>query len=113
MLVEGDEYENDDLNARSDNARSYQGAMSVITEYETIIQRQKRNILSVGYRKGGCVFKRFKHSKRFLDRVKQLGISISTISFKMNLIKLLDKFPSSKKFSWYKDCTKSTREISK
>ena len=46
---------------------------------------QKRNILSVGYVQG-CVFKRFKGYIKFLDMVKQLGISMSTIGFKMNLI---------------------------
>ena len=54
-------------------------------EYITIMQRQKRNILSVGYIQG-CVFKRFKGCIKFLDKVKQLGISMSTIGFKMNLI---------------------------
>ena len=49
------------------------------------MKRQNRNILSVGYIQG-CVFKRFKGYIKFLDMVKQLGISMSTIDFKMNLI---------------------------
>lgn len=48
-LVDGDEWENDDLNKIAGNARSYQNVIPVIKEYETIIQRQKRNIVNVAY----------------------------------------------------------------
>ena len=41
--MEGEEYENNDLNGRADNARSYQDAIPIIKECETIIQRQKKD----------------------------------------------------------------------
>ena len=43
-LVEGEEYKNIDLNNRTDNSKSYQDAMPVIQKYETIIQRDKKEI---------------------------------------------------------------------
>ena len=47
--MEGEECENDALNGRVANARSYQDAIRIIKYCETIIQRQKRNILSGVY----------------------------------------------------------------
>ena len=43
-LVESEEYKNDYLNDRANNARSNQNAILVIKEYKSIIERQKRNI---------------------------------------------------------------------
>ena len=43
-LVEGEEYKNIDLNNRTDNSKSYQDDMPVIQKYETIIQRDKKEI---------------------------------------------------------------------
>lgn len=94
--MEGEEYENNDLNCRADNARSYQDAILIIKECETIIQRQKKDHISTVYRQG-CIFNRFKDSNKFLKIMKKSGISISTIHFKMNLMKILHKFPKLKK----------------
>lgn len=46
-LVEDEEYENDDLNNKTDNAKSYQDTIAIIKEYETITQRPNRNIESL------------------------------------------------------------------
>lgn len=46
-FVEGEEYENDNLNNRVDNAKIYQDALLIIQEFEKIIKRQKRNKLSL------------------------------------------------------------------
>lgn len=78
------------------------------------IQRQKQNILCLAYRQG-CVFKRFKDCNDFLDMVKELGISRSTIDFKMNLIKLLDKFLRLRKWSllldFFKEYAENIKEV--
>lgn len=44
-----------------------------------------------------CVFKKFKDINDFLDMAKELGISRSTINFKINLTKLLDEYSRLKK----------------
>lgn len=46
-FVEGEEYENDNLNNRADNAKIYQDALLIIQEFEKIIKRQKINKLSL------------------------------------------------------------------
>ena len=43
--------------------------------------------------------KRIKDSERFADMLKELGVSRSTVSFKSNLLKLLEKYPKLKKSS--------------
>ena len=60
--MEGDECENDGLNGGVANAKSYQEELPIIKEQETIIQRHKRDMLSVAYRQG-CAFKEFKEFK--------------------------------------------------
>ena len=95
-LVVGDDYQNDGLNIRTANARSYQDAIPIINEYESIIQRQKRNILSVVYRQR-LIFKRFKDSSHFLEVIKKSEISILTINFTTDFTNMIDKFPRLRK----------------
>ena len=47
----------------------------------------------------GKFLKRIKDSERFPDMLKELGVSRSTVSFKSNLLKLLEKYPKLKKSS--------------
>lgn len=65
-LVDGKEYKNDELNVSISNVKSYQDAIQITEEYETIMQRQKRNIQSLLHRQG-CMFERFKDCNDFLD----------------------------------------------
>ena len=94
LLVEDEEYENN-LNNRANNAKRHQDTIPVIQEHETIIWRQKGNISRLIYRPG-CKFKRFRDSNEFLNLLRNLGITRLIIYFKMNLIKLLHKFPGLK-----------------
>ena len=114
--MEGDECENDGLNRGATNAKSYQEAQPTIKEYETIIQRHKRDMLSVACRQG-CVFKEFKESNEFLDTRKKSRISISTINFKANLTNILVEFPKLKKSSlslhFFKNYFKTIKETCK
>ena len=69
----------------------------------------------------GCVFKIFRANNNFLDMVKEIGISRSTINSKINLLKLLSfknwKFPRLKKLSLqlhiFKKYIKSIQETCK
>ena len=40
----------------------------------------------------GKVFKIFKEKKKFIEMVKQFKINKSTITFKINVLKLIDKY---------------------
>ena len=41
--------------------------------------------------KQGKVFKKFKENRKFIEMVKQFGVSKSTIIFKINIVKLINK----------------------
>ena len=86
-MVQAQKYENTDLKNTAEKAKRYQDAILIIQEYETIIQRQKRNMLSLAYSQG-FIFKHIQDSIDFLDMVKELRISRLTTNFKINLIKL-------------------------
>ena len=84
-------YGNDELNNRADNLTNYEEATPVIREYKTIIRSQKKGILNVVYIKG-FFFKKFKEPTKFVETVTEIDVSKSTISFEINLIKILDKY---------------------
>ena len=42
--MEGKKYESEELNSRANNAKCY---IVIIQQYETILKRQKRNILKI------------------------------------------------------------------
>ena len=89
----------EEWNGRVDNEKRCQDAIPIIQEYETILQRQKRNIKIALYRQG-CVFQR---QRWFFREGERLGISKSTVTFKINLVKFLNKFPKLQKSSLQKN----------
>ena len=62
------------------------------------------------------IFEKFKMNESFIDEVKQLGISKSTILFKISIVKLVNKYPRMKKSSlslqFLKNNFKIIKEIS-
>ena len=58
--MEDKRYKNDELNNKAGNAKCYQDAISIIKVYETILQRQIRNILMCPTYRQGCAFNKFK-----------------------------------------------------
>lgn len=85
-MAEGKLFQNNELNYRADNAKSYQGTISIIKEYETSMQRQ--NILK--YTDSPIQTKGVYLKDSKVVMAKDVGISRSTINFKMNLIRFLD-----------------------
>ena len=94
-FLEGDRYENDELNEKADEVKNYEKVISIVKEYETTIKTQKKIILNAVHSQGR-VLKKFIDSDKFLDMVKELGVSKSTIYFKINVIKKLNKYPKLK-----------------
>ena len=64
--------------------------MDIIKEYEYIIKTNKMNIIFFVYQQG---FRKFKEKKRFKSLVGQFKITKGTIILKMNIVKLVDKYP--------------------
>ena len=70
----------------------------VIREFEKIIKSKKRNIVWLAYQQGK-VFEKFKESTKFIEMIKQFRVGRSTIIFKINIVKLINKHPKIKNFS--------------
>ena len=87
-----DEINKEELSARADNVKNCQEVVKIIKECENIIKKNKKNIIRFAYEQGK-IFKKFKKNAKFKDLVKQFGINKSTIIFKINIVKLADKYP--------------------
>ena len=70
----------------------------VIREFEKIIKSKKRNIVWLAYQQGK-VFEKFKESTKFIEMIKQFRVGRSTIIFKINIVKLINKHPKIKNSS--------------
>ena len=95
-IAKGDGYENEELNQKADSVRNHEKTKTKVKEYEAIIKAQKKHILNAAYRLGS-VFKRFQESHKFTDMVKEPWVSKSAIYFKINLTKIMNKYPKIKK----------------
>ena len=67
-------------------------------QYEKYLQNEKRKVINIAHNQGYILHK-FKESEEFFDTlIKSLKMSKSTITFKINLYKLLNKIPFTKTF---------------
>ena len=87
-----DEINKEELSARADNVKNCQEVVKIIKECENIIKKNKKNIIRFACEQGK-IFKKFKENAKFKDLVEQFGINRSTIIFKINIVKLADKYP--------------------
>lgn len=63
----------------------------MVKEYEVVIRSRKKGTLKIAFRKGR-ILKHFKESKGFVEIIKKLRVSRSTVYFKINLLKILEKY---------------------
>ena len=80
----------EDFNARANKVEGYEKAMNIIKEYEDITKKtQKEHNIS-------CIFKvlrKFKESRKFKSLVERFKTTKGTIICKINIVKLIDKYP--------------------
>ena len=80
-----------------------------------MIKTNKKNIIRFTYE--GKIFQKFKEDTTFKNLVEQFGINRSTIIFKINIVKLADKYPkmltSSVTLNFLKSYYKDTKSICK
>ena len=109
------ETETEELNQKADKAEKPEDAAAVMQAYEDI-RTKKKNIISIAYPQGK-VFKRFKDKKKFIKLVMEFKVHKSTIIFKTNIFKLIDKHPKLMKLSttlgFLKNCYKDIEHICK
>ena len=82
----------DKLNAKVDKVEKPENAAAIIKQYEDIIRTKKKNIKSIVYHQGK-VFKRLNNKEKFINLVNEFEVHKSTIIFKVNIVKLIDKHP--------------------
>ena len=71
-------------------------AADLIRKYEEILRTKRQGIFSVAYHQGK-VFSRFQEKEKFVRLVADFGVHKGTITFKINVFRLLDKYPRLKK----------------
>ena len=92
-LVHNENIDTADLNERANivEVESYGKAMDIIKEYKDIIKENKKNITFFAYQQDKSFWK-FKENRKFKSLVEQFKITKGKIIFKMNLVKLVDKY---------------------
>ena len=119
-IVNHDIIETQELNEKADRLEIPEDAAAVIKQYEDIIRTKKKNIISIAYHQGK-VFKRFKDEEEFIRLVNEFKVHRSTIIFKINIFKLIGKYPKLMKSSiglgflknYFKDIKQICEENSK
>ena len=82
----------EELIMSADRVKDCQEALKILKEYEDIIKITKRNIICFACQQNK-VFRKFKENRKFKNLAEQSKITRSTIIFKINVVKLFDKYP--------------------
>ena len=69
---------------------------AVIREFEEIIKSKKINTVWLACQQGK-VFENFKENAKFIEMAEQFEVSKSTITFEINIVKIIVKHPKIKK----------------
>ena len=105
-----------DLNEQANKVEGYDEAMNIIKEYEDIIKTKKKNIIFFAYKQGKN-FRKFKENRELQSLVERFKITKGTIIFKINIVKLIDKYPqmmtSTKTLNFLKSYYKDIKNICK
>ena len=91
-IINNDIIETEELNEKADKAEKPVDVAEIIKQYEDIIRTKKENTTSIVYHQGKC-FKRFKGKEKFIKLVSEFKVHKSTIIFKINVFKLIEKHP--------------------
>ena len=67
-------------------------AAAVVKQYEDIIRTKKNGIISIAFHQVN-VFKMFKDKEKFIRLVNVCKVHKSAIIFKINIFKLIGKYP--------------------
>ena len=82
----------EELIMSADRVKDCQEALKILKEYEDIIKITTRNIICFVCQQNK-VFRKFKGNRKFKNLAEQSKITRSTIIFKINVVKLFDKYP--------------------
>ena len=106
--------ETEELNEKAEKVEKPENAADIIKKYEEILRTKRKGIISVVYHQGK-VFSRFREKKKFVRLVANFKIHKNTIIFKINVFKLIQKYPrlikSSVTLSFMKNYFKDTKQV--
>ena len=115
-LVNKDIVETEELNKQAGIVDKLEDAADLIKKNENVLRTKRKCIISVAYHQGK-VFSRFREKERFVRLVADFGVHKGTIIFKINVFRLLDKYPRLKKssitLSFMKNYFKDIKQICK
>ena len=86
-----DDINKEDVSATADAIKDYQETMETIKEWENIIKTNKKKIIDFAYEQGK-IFRKIKEDTNFKNLVEQFRINKITIIFKINILKLVEKY---------------------
>ena len=86
-----DDINKEDVSATADAIKDYQETMETIKECENIIKTNKKKIIDFAYEQGK-IFRKIKEDTNFKNLVEQFRINKITIIFKINIVKLVEKY---------------------
>ena len=92
LLIYKENIDTEDLNEGANIVESYEEGVDYIKEYKDIIKINKKSIIFFAYQQDE-VFRKFKENRKFKSLVEQFKITKGTIIFKMNIVKLVHKYP--------------------
>ena len=87
-------------------------AADAVNNIGKVIRSKKSNILWLEYQQGQ-IFQKFKANEHFIGMFKELGISKSTILFKILIVKFVNKYLTMKKSSLFLHFLKNNFKIIK
>ena len=96
-LVNNDRIETEELNESAENVDKREHTANIIEEYEEILCTKKKGIITVAYHQWKYLVGFAK--KKFVRLVANFKIHKKTIIFKINVFKLIQKYPWQKKSS--------------
>ena len=73
-----------------------EGAVNIIKKYEEILRTKRKGIITAAYHQRK-VFSRFLEKEKFARLVANFKIHKETMIFKINVFKLIQKYPGLKK----------------
>ena len=82
-----------ELNERAESVEKPEDTADIIKQYEEILRTKRKGIIAVAFYQGK-IFNRFKEKEKLIQMVGKLKIHKSTIVFKINLFKLIEKHRS-------------------
>ena len=81
----------EELNELAEKVQKPEDAADIIKQYEEILRAKSKGIISVACYQGK-LFKCFKEKETFIQMVSKLKIRKSTLIFKINVFKLIEKY---------------------